>query len=69
MGGSTGRLGGWTFALRTHYASVWGGVGVVVVLGLPVALGSLSIQCALLLVIPCSTRKLSSPRVDLLSAS
>jgi hypothetical protein len=37
---------------RTRYALVWAGMSVLVVLGLPVALGTLSVKSALLLAIP-----------------
>lgn len=52
MGGSPGRLNNWTLVSRTRYALVWGAIGALIVLGLPVLLGSISLQRALLLAIP-----------------
>jgi hypothetical protein len=48
----SGRFQAWTLESRTRYALVWAGVNALVVLGLGVLLGSLSVQHALLLAIP-----------------
>ena len=52
MSRSQARIQAWTLESRTRYALVWGGINVLIVGGLLVALGSLSVPRDLWILIP-----------------